>query len=257
MNAKEFYENHSNFSGRTFSEYYISPGIRCKYDLILRRIGRFRNFKRAVDLGCSGNSILKLFKNCKCKLFFDIANAPLAQYSNKASISQFWQSICGDMTKLPYRDNSFDIIFTLDTLEHIKDDKLAIFELSRVLRKNGIVIISIPHKMKYYHNQDKIIGHFRRYEIDEILRLFEVNRLRCLNYFGIYGQLMRISYLQQLRPKKTEINLKKLRANYSSNRLFKTFWKIIVYSGSKLMMLDAKYQPIKKLMNIGFIFKKE
>ncbi|MFW9939308.1 MAG: hypothetical protein ACFFD5_16825, partial [Candidatus Thorarchaeota archaeon] len=77
------------------------------------------------------------------------------------------------------------------------------------------------------------------------------------NYFGIYGQLMRITYLQQLKPKKTEINLKKLRANYSSNRLFKTFWKIIVYSGSKLMMLDAKYQPIKKLMNIGFIFKKE
>jgi len=256
MNSKEFYENHTNFSGRTFSEYFISPGIRCKYDIILKKFGNLQDFKRAVDIGCSGNSILKLFKNFKYKLFFDIANITLTQYSNQNNNSEFCQPICGDMTKLPYRDNCFDIIFTLDTLEHINADEIAVSELSRVLRRKGIIIITIPHRMKYYSKQDKIIGHFRRYEMDRIISLFKKYGLKCFNHFGVYGQLMKISFFQKLNPEKIEINLNKLRSHYNSKTLFRKFWNIIVYIGSKIMILDAKYQPIKKRMNIGLIFFK-
>ncbi|MFX0059846.1 MAG: class I SAM-dependent methyltransferase [Candidatus Heimdallarchaeota archaeon] len=256
MNRKEFYEKHNNFSGRTFSEYYLSPGIKCKYNIILDKVKNIHNFESAIDLGCSGNSFLKLYENVRYKLFFDIANIPLTQYSKRENNNEFWHPLCGDMIKLPYRDNSIDIVFALDTLEHLKDDELAISEISRILKQKGIAIISIPHRMKYYSTQDKMIGHFRRYEINKISDLFKKYRLKCLTYFGIYGQLMRFTFLQKLKPKKTEKNLKKLRFRYSSNRLFRIFWNIIVYFGSKIMKLDAKYQPMKKKMNIGFIFMK-
>jgi ubiquinone/menaquinone biosynthesis C-methylase UbiE len=178
------------------------------------------------------------------------------QYSKKNRHSKFWHPICGDMINLPYRDNSIDIIFALDTLEHVKEDELAISEISRLLKRKGVAIISIPHRMKYFSKQDKIIGHYRRYELESFISLFKKYRLKCLNYFGVYGQIMRFSYVQELNPEKTEINLKKLRSYYHSNRLFRTIWKIIVYFSSNLMKLDAKYQPIGKKMNMGFIFMK-
>ena len=42
MINKEFYEKHKNFSFRTILEYKISPGIRCKFDLLKENIKSIR-----------------------------------------------------------------------------------------------------------------------------------------------------------------------------------------------------------------------
>jgi len=49
-----------------------------------------------------------------------------------------------DITKLSFKDNSFDIIICIHVLEHIKDDKKAMKELYRVLKKGGFAIIDVP-----------------------------------------------------------------------------------------------------------------
>ena len=40
-----------------------------------------------------------------------------------------------DARELEFQDNSFDVIFCISTLEHIKDDVAAIMQLYRVLKK--------------------------------------------------------------------------------------------------------------------------
>jgi ubiquinone/menaquinone biosynthesis C-methylase UbiE len=50
-----------------------------------------------------------------------------------------------DITDIQYPDNTFDIIFCLDVLEHVIDAEKAISELYRVLKKDGWgLIISTP-----------------------------------------------------------------------------------------------------------------
>lgn len=49
-----------------------------------------------------------------------------------------------DICDLPFEDNSFDIIFCNHVLEHIEDDKKAMQELYRVLKKGGFGIFQIP-----------------------------------------------------------------------------------------------------------------
>ncbi len=49
-----------------------------------------------------------------------------------------------DILDLPFDDNSFDIIFCNHVLEHIEDDKKAMQELYRVLKKGGFGIFQIP-----------------------------------------------------------------------------------------------------------------
>jgi SAM-dependent methyltransferase len=250
---KDFYDQHKNFSFRTLSEYYISPGIRCKFNILEETIGHTRRFLCGIDLGSSGNSILLFLNNFNHKSFLDIASLPLKQYKDDKK----HHPLCGDLVNLPYRDQSFDFVSALDVLEHIKDDKLAISEISRILKKNGIVLITVPYHMKYYSTQDRIIGHFRRYELDQIISHFNTFNLINLKSFGIYGRLMLIADIQSTNPKKMEKNIINLRDKYESNLIFREFWNIIVKIFSKLMKLDAKYSSNHRIRNIGLIFIKK
>jgi len=49
-----------------------------------------------------------------------------------------------DMQKIPYDDNSFDLIIHSDTLEHIPDPVLALAECLRVINEQGAVCFTIP-----------------------------------------------------------------------------------------------------------------
>ncbi len=250
---KDFYDKHKNFSYRTLSEYYISPGIRCKFDILKQNMNNKRKFLCGIDLGSSGNSILSFLDNIKHKSFFDIANLPLTQYIDENT----WHPLCGDLVDLPYREESFDFVSALDVLEHIKDDEIAISEISRILKKKGIAVITVPHRMKYYTKQDKLIGHYRRYNIDQIISNFNKYNLRNLKIFGIYGRLMIIADIQSTNPKKIEENLINLRNKYESNIAFRKFWNIIVKILTKFMKIDAKYISKPYIRNIGLIFIKE
>lgn len=252
MNKKTFYEEHKNFSYRTISEYYISPGIKCKFDILKEYIGNNVKLNNGIDLGCSGNSFLYFLENFSHKSYFDLASHPLKQYSNK----KFWHPICGDLIKLPYRDESFDFVSALDVLEHIKEDELAISEISRILKRKGICVITVPHRMKFYTQQDRLIGHYRRYEIKLINQLFKKYNLVNIRTFGIYGRLMKIADVQSANPEKTEQSLMNLRKRYASDAAFRKMWNFAIKIGSKVMKLDAKYHSLEKIMNIGFIFIK-
>ncbi len=263
MNKKKFYEEHRNFSWRTITEYLISPGIRCKFDLIKEQLGS-RNFYNGIDLGCSGNSFIYFLENFIHKSFFDIALLPLNQYSkliqdqiNDEEPVEVWHPLCGDLISLPYKDKTFDFISALDVLEHIKNDEKAISEISRILKKNGIAVITVPHRMKFFTNQDTLIGHYRRYEIEQITSLFERYNLKRIKMFGVYGRFMRIVFLQSINPKKTEKSLQKLRIRYNSDIIFRNIWKFFTIFLTKLMKIDAKYNSLKNIRNIAFIFMKE
>jgi SAM-dependent methyltransferase len=45
---------------------------------------------------------------------------------------------------LPFANGSYDVVYASHVLEHIKDDALAIAEIRRILRPNGIAILPVP-----------------------------------------------------------------------------------------------------------------
>ena len=67
---------------------------------------------------------------------------------------------------------------------------------------------------------------------------------------------MRISDIQSANPDKIEKNIVDLRYRYENSRTFRRLWNIVVKILSKLMKIDAKYQPLRKVMNVALIFKK-
>jgi ubiquinone/menaquinone biosynthesis C-methylase UbiE len=59
------------------------------------------------------------------------------------------QFIAGSILQLPLPDKCFDLITCFETLEHVEDHELALKELRRVLKPDGLLIISTPEKANY------------------------------------------------------------------------------------------------------------
>lgn len=59
-----------------------------------------------------------------------------------------------DITKIPFDDQSFDVILCNHVLEHIIDDKLAMKELFRVLKPDGFGVFMVPMNNKAMTYED-------------------------------------------------------------------------------------------------------
>lgn len=70
--------------------------------------------------------------------------------------------------KLPYKDNSFDLVAAFDVLEHIEHDEEALKEWLRVLKPGGYVVMTIPAHQWLWSAHDTSLHHFRRYTTKEV-----------------------------------------------------------------------------------------
>lgn len=52
----------------------------------------------------------------------------------------------GDVRRLPFRDGSFDAIYSMGTIEHFDDTEGAVGEMTRVLAPGGCAIIGVPNR---------------------------------------------------------------------------------------------------------------
>jgi SAM-dependent methyltransferase len=74
----------------------------------------------------------------------------------------------------------------LDVLEHLQNDKAGARELTRVLRKGGRAVVTVPAYRFLWSVTDVLSHHFRRYsrsEITDALSDFEIERITYFNTF--------------------------------------------------------------------------
>lgn len=78
------------------------------------------------------------------------------------------EHIVCDFTNAPFDDNSVDLVYSLNVLEHIADDCKAISECFRVLRPGGHCLLVVPRGDKLYDYFDEMLYHKRRYAAGEL-----------------------------------------------------------------------------------------
>lgn len=98
--------------------------------------------------------------------------------------------------RLDLPDNSVDYVVANAILEHIPDEKQAVKEWRRVLKKNGKIFITVPLKFRYIYPflwlpnyvHDKKIGHLRRYDKKSLQNVFKLPVIKT--YYS--GHLIKI-----------------------------------------------------------------
>lgn len=95
----------------------------------------------------------------------------------------------GNLTNLPYENETFDVILCSDVIEHIKNDIDAVSELVRVLRKGGKLILSVPHKSRHNEKTFKEFGHERPgYDLTSIQKICDDEKISCkkIVYYDLF-----------------------------------------------------------------------
>ena len=55
-----------------------------------------------------------------------------------------------DIQNTSYPDNAFDLIFSFETIEHVPDPFQAVKELGRLLKPNGVLILTTPNYLGFF-----------------------------------------------------------------------------------------------------------
>lgn len=86
-----------------------------------------------------------------------------ADYARSAANQrQNVQFLPADATRLPFADESFDLVTMFDLLEHVPSDHVAVAEAKRVLRPGGCLLVSTPRetwRFPYYRIMRPICPH--------------------------------------------------------------------------------------------------
>jgi len=91
-----------------------------------------------LDIGCgAGQLAIELSESAFQSIGIDTS----LRFKNNQKFSEKCIFIRADGHKLPFKDNTFDLIVTVGTLEHANDYKLCIQEMKRVLRKSSYMFI--------------------------------------------------------------------------------------------------------------------
>jgi SAM-dependent methyltransferase len=88
-------------------------------------------------------------------------------------------------------ERTVDTVVSLNVLEHLEDDVLALGHMARLLRPGGRVVLFVPALERLYGSLDRLAGHFRRYDRQTLERRFAAAGLRLVTsrFFNMVGAL--------------------------------------------------------------------
>lgn len=96
--------------------------------------------------------------------------------------------ICADAHKLPFPDESFDLIICTETLEHVVDPLRVLLEIRRCLSSNGQAIISMDTGNRLFNlvwffwtrTKGKVWqgAHLHKFDMDKLKKLFKKANLK-------------------------------------------------------------------------------
>ena len=100
-----------------------------------------------ADLGCGTGLTSELLLNQNNFVFgVDLTRQLLKTAKNRHTQRRFAVTE-GDVTSLPFKDDTFEGIVCLDTLEHIPSIEKAISEIGRICKPGGTVLFDIPSSL--------------------------------------------------------------------------------------------------------------
>ncbi len=104
--------------------------------------------EKILEIGCGdGVWYLELKKRGLNVIGLDLSGHDLNKLRKRArSLNLKPEVVKADAQKMPFNKNTFDKIYSISTFEHIKNDKEAFREVSRVLKPGGLFVISVPLK---------------------------------------------------------------------------------------------------------------
>jgi GT2 family glycosyltransferase/ubiquinone/menaquinone biosynthesis C-methylase UbiE len=142
--------------------------------------------KDVLDIACGeGYGSAMLAGRARSVTGVDIAEIAVQHATERYRDIPGLRFTCGNAAQIPLRDQSVDVVVSFETIEHHDRHREMLNEIRRVLRPDGILIISSPNRPVY----SELAGHHNEFHVKE-LDFAEFDEL-------IKGQFPEVSYFGQ------------------------------------------------------------
>lgn len=121
---------------------------------------------RILDVGCGpGELVLKLLGRGYSVWGVDISSAMVVEATKtvqNGGFPGFQQISQGDIEKLKFEDEFFDVVVASGVLEYQKDDAKSLSEMRRVLKKRGHLILNVTNRHSYVTQSERFYFWLKR-----------------------------------------------------------------------------------------------
>ena len=142
----------------------------------LEGLKKYRGEGKLLDVGCGLGLFIKLAQDEG----FETYGTEISEYASNYAKNTLGMNIFrGNLGEAKIASSSFDIITLWHTLEHLPDPKGTLFEINRISKKNGLLIVAVPNLNNFILRFLYLLGRGKR------LKLFSVKAKELhLHYFS-------------------------------------------------------------------------
>lgn len=126
--------------------------------------------KTVLDIASGSGYGTKMLAKHARKVYGVDVNEAAVKYSKKHFSGDNIEYLVGDGESIPLKDSSVDVVITLETIEHIQDYKKFIDEIERVLRPDGLLIVSTPNDLEFAEGNHFHLHEFEYKELVDLLK---------------------------------------------------------------------------------------
>lgn len=150
-------------------------------------------------------------KNAQKVYGVDIDSKSIEHSKKKYSSTKNLEYLVGSTDAIPLTDNSVDVVISFETIEHHDKHDLMMKEIKRVLKKEGVLLISSPEKSIYKERDPDNIFHIKELTLIE----FEDLLKKYFNFSHFYNQRFVMGSLIHLVDTKIQSEFNLFDGNYT------------------------------------------
>ena len=114
--------------------------IKCRNRL--NEVLSFSKSGKVLDIGCSDGYFLNYLK----QKGWQVEGVEISEFASQKTRERYNINIfCGELPQAGYPDEYFDVVSLFEVLEHLPDPAGTLQEVRRILKKNGLLIMTVPN----------------------------------------------------------------------------------------------------------------
>ena len=119
------------------THHFWFKGFRSFVAPVLADVAGQRPGLRLIDCGCGTGHNLGLLTPHGSAVGFDLTYSGVARVKGGLPVAQ------SDITRIPFRSDTFDVATSFDVLQCVPDDVAAVREMTRIVKPGGVVLFTV------------------------------------------------------------------------------------------------------------------
>ncbi len=146
--------------------------------------------KTVLDIACGSGYGTKLIATVAKKVYGVDVDRQTIDYAKQHFNGTNIEFMIGDGESIPLADKTVDVVVSYETIEHIHNYKQFLNEVKRVLKPNGLLLLSTPNDSEYIEDNHFHLHEFNYGELKKLISKYFKYRKDYFQTLWLYSSIL-------------------------------------------------------------------